>query len=97
MNCQRGTPGQPPIDFGIALHIGSVLYGNMGTQKRLDFTATRPAVGLVSRCVALTRALGTLLVAVEDFHILCPDDAQPLGVHTIRGFENGIDLFTYPL
>ena len=68
-----------------------------GDSETLDFTATRPAVGLVSRCEALTRALGTLLVAVEDFHILCPDNAQPLGVHTTRGFENGIDLFTYPL
>ena len=94
---QRASSGVPPIDFGVALHIGSVLYGNVGTEKRLDFTATGPAVGLVSRCEALTRTLEKPLVATEGFREHCPEGAQSLGTHAIRGFGAGVDLFTYPI
>ncbi|MGJ5621340.1 hypothetical protein [Sulfitobacter sp. MF3-043] len=34
--------------------MGSVIYGNVGSSKRLDFTATDPAVGLASRVEGLT-------------------------------------------
>ncbi|MEP5089998.1 MAG: adenylate/guanylate cyclase domain-containing protein, partial [Paracoccaceae bacterium] len=95
-NNQRCSTGLPPIDFGIALHIGSVLYGNVGTEKRLDFTATGPVVGLVSRCEALTRTLGKPLVATADFRAHCPQDSQSLGTHALRGFGDSVDLFTYP-
>ncbi len=96
VNATRAAEGSAQIDFGIALHVGSVLYGNVGTEKRLDFTATGPAVGLVSRCEALTRPLATRLIATEDFSVQCAEPARPLGAHAIRGFEDKIGLVTYP-
>lgn len=47
--------GSPAIYFGIALHVGEAIYGNVGTAKRNDFTAIGPAVGIVSQIEALTR------------------------------------------
>jgi len=97
MNQNRKTDGLPEIDFGIALHVGSVLYGNVGTEKRLDFTATGPAVGLVSRCEALTRALDTRLIATAEFGAECPSGERSLGRHQIKGFGNDVALISYPV
>lgn len=87
--------GVPPMSFGIALHVGQVLYGNVGTEKRLDFTATGPAVGLVSRCESLTRSLGEPLLTTQTFADLCAEPGRSLGQHRIRGFQDDIDLVAY--
>lgn len=89
--------GLPEMEFGIALHVGSVIYGNVGTKRRLDFTATGPAVDMVSRCEALTREAGVALIATRDFAAYCPDKAQPVGDFEIRGFPGTMSLATYPL
>lgn len=96
LNRRREGAGSPPVGFGIALHVGEVIYGNVGTEKRLDFTATGPAVGLVSRCEALTRELDRRLIATQAFADICPEPAQPLGDHAIRGFADPVALAWYP-
>ena len=50
--------GLPPLPFGAALHLGEMLWGNIGAADRLDFTAIGPAVNLVSRLEGLCRPLG---------------------------------------
>lgn len=96
-NQQRQKDGLPDLHFGIALHMGSVIYGNVGTTKRLDFTATGPAVGLASRIEGLTRDLNVRLIATADFADVCKTTATPLGPHTIRSFDTAVELVTYPL
>jgi adenylate cyclase len=49
---------EPPLDIVIALHVGTVHYGNIGAADRLDFTAIGSAVNLVSRLEGLCRPLG---------------------------------------
>lgn len=66
-NKTRLKEGLSDIRFGIALHVGSVMYGNIGTSKRLDFTATGPAVGMATRVRQLTRSVGASLLATADF------------------------------
>lgn len=94
-NATRRENAAPSIAFGIALHVGQVLYGNVGAKNRLDFTATGPAVGLVSRCEALTRDLDLPLIATSAFVRDCPETAKSIGQHSIRGFEPDPALFTY--
>ena len=61
---ERQTQGLPPLPFGAALHLGEMLWGNIGAADRLDFTAIGPAVNLVSRLEGLCRPLGkTVLVS----------------------------------
>ena len=50
--------GAEPLDFGVALHVGRVVYGNIGGQGRLDFTVIGPAVNLVSRIEGLCKIAG---------------------------------------
>ncbi|MEM7443984.1 MAG: adenylate/guanylate cyclase domain-containing protein [Pseudomonadota bacterium] len=96
-NQARSDRAAPPFNFGIGLHVGQVLYGNVGTNKRLDFTATGPAVGLASRCEALTRTLGHRLIATSDFAEACAEDGESIGSHAVAGFELEQALFTYPV
>ncbi len=67
----------------------------MGTNKRLDFTATGPAVGLASRCEALTRTLEHRLIATSEFAAACAEAGEAIGPHAIAGFEPAPTLFTY--
>ena len=96
-NEARSARAAPTFSFGVGLHVGQVLYGNVGTNKRLDFTATGPAVGLASRCEALTRTLGHRLIATSDFAEACAEAGEPIGQHAVAGFEPAPALFTYPV
>jgi class 3 adenylate cyclase len=63
LDTSRREQGLPPLSFGVALHLGEILWGNVGAADRLDFTAIGPAVNLVSRLEGLCRPLGrTVLI-----------------------------------
>jgi adenylate cyclase len=55
---ERGRQGLSPLPFGAALHLGEMLWGNIGAADRLDFSAIGHAVNLVSRLEGLSRPLG---------------------------------------
>ena len=77
----------PALRFGLALHIGDVLFGNIGSGNRLDFTAIGPAVNLAARLEKLAGRLGRTILASEDFVDHCGDDGlQPLGRFAVAGF-----------
>src|SRR5207253_9310574 len=86
----------PPLPFGIALHLGEMLWGNIGTADRLDFTAIGPAVNLVSRLEGLCRPLGhNVLVSGA----VAAETATPLvslGTHELRGIASPCAVFTVP-
>jgi adenylate cyclase len=55
------------FDFGLALHVGEIAYGNIGGAARLDFTAIGPTVNIAARLEGLTGKLGKRLVASDVF------------------------------
>ena len=55
-NAERAERGEPRLRYGVALHLGEVLYGNIGSTGRLDFTTTGPAVNLTARLETLARS-----------------------------------------
>jgi adenylate cyclase len=77
----------PALRFGLALHVGDVLFGNIGSGNRLDFTCIGPAVNLAARLEKLAGRLGRTILASEDFVDHCgDDDLQPLGRFAVAGF-----------
>ncbi|MFZ1151094.1 MAG: adenylate/guanylate cyclase domain-containing protein, partial [Xanthobacteraceae bacterium] len=77
----------PALRFGLALHVGDVLFGNIGSGNRLDFTAIGPAVNLAARLEKLAGRLGRAILASEDFVDHCgDDDLQPVGRFAVAGF-----------
>ena len=71
----------------MALHVGDVLFGNIGSGNRLDFTCIGPAVNLAARLEKLAGRLGRTILASEDFVDHCGDDGlQPIGRFAVAGF-----------
>jgi adenylate cyclase len=77
---------RPGLPFSLALHVGEVLYGNVGGGHRLDFTVIGPAVNLVARLERLARDLGRSVIASAEFVRASGANLTPLGSFTLRGF-----------
>ena len=92
-NAERSTRGEPELRFGLALHLGEVLYGNIGSASRLDFTTIGPAVNLTARLENLARDLGRDLVASAAFARHCRDALCSLGTFRLRGFQAPQEVF----
>ena len=73
--------------FGVALHVGQILYGNIGGGSRLDFTCIGPAVNLAARLEKLTGRLRRTIVASEGFAGICSGGWRDLGEFPIAGFS----------
>jgi adenylate cyclase len=77
----------PGLRFGLALHIGDVLYGNIGSGNRLDFTCIGPAVNCAARIEKLTGQLGRAILASGEFAGHCAGEFTPLGEFRLAGFS----------
>ena len=73
--------------FGVALHVGKVLYGNIGGGNRLDFTCIGPAVNLAARLEKIAGRLHRTVVASEGFAGICAGGWAELGEFPIAGFS----------
>ena len=74
-------------DFGVALHLGQVIYGNVGVPERLQFTLVGAAVNEVVRVQDLTKSLSCPVLAPAPFAAATPGAWRSLGAHLLRGFE----------
>lgn len=95
-NASRLAAGKPVMDFGLAVHLGDVLYGNIGTDDRLDFTVIGPAVNEASRIQALCRPLGRNVLISSAFSRIARDCRQTLtsiGLHEVPDLEEPRELF----
>jgi class 3 adenylate cyclase len=92
----RLASGAEALDFGVALHVGRVVYGNIGGQGRLDFTVIGQAVNLVSRVEGLCRSLDQPLLATAALARHVEGELVPLGLHQIRGLPEPVELFGLP-
>jgi adenylate cyclase len=82
-----------PLDMAIALHRGSVFYGNIGSADRLDFTVTGPAVNLAARVEPLAKETGRRLLTTAAFAELVDAPLHPLGRFSLRGVAQPVEIF----
>ncbi len=73
--------------FGVALHVGKILYGNIGGGNRLDFTCIGPAVNLAARLEKIAGRLRRTVVASAEFAQACAGGWADLGEFPIAGFS----------
>jgi adenylate cyclase len=83
-----------PVRMAIALHVGDVVYGNIGGEDRLDFTTIGPAVNLVARLQQLSKRVDRPLLLSEDFAKICERPLISLGFHPVRGLNEAHEVFT---
>ena len=79
--------------FGVALHVGQILYGNIGGGNRLDFTCIGPAVNLAARLEKIAGKLSRTIVASEGFAGICAGGWTELGEFPIAGFSKAERVF----
>jgi class 3 adenylate cyclase len=96
LNKTRQAERKPALDFGLALHLGDMLWGNVGTADRLDFTAIGPAVNLVSRLEGLCRPLDRSVLISGTVAAATTRALMPLGEHPLRGIAAPCAVFTLP-
>jgi len=97
LNKKNGETGGAPLNYGIGVHVGDVMYGNIGSHTRLDFTVIGPAVNMASRLEALTKQLGKPVLLSRAFADLVKNDfdLERVGEHPVCGFNDPIELFAY--
>jgi adenylate cyclase len=97
LNEKNAELGWAPLNYGIGVHVGDVMYGNIGSRTRLDFTVIGPAVNMASRLEALTKQLHKPVLLSGSFADLVKGEfeLESVGKHEVRGFNDPIELFAY--
>ena len=99
LNAARTEAGKPTAAVDLALHLGEVLYGNVGAVDRLDFTVIGPAVNEVSRIETLCEPLGRkVLVSAEFANALgATPRLRSLGRYELRGVREAREIYALDL
>jgi adenylate cyclase len=97
LNEENLKKGHDPLGYGIGVHIGDVMYGNIGSRRRLDFTVIGPAVNVASRLENLTKEVGRPVLMSRAFveSAGCAAALENLGSYPLRGLGEPIDVFAF--
>jgi len=97
LNERNSETDRAPLNYGIGVHVGDVMYGNIGSRSRLDFTVIGPAVNMASRLENLTKQLGRPVLLSRAFADLVGGefDLEDVGEFPVRGFHDPIEIFAY--
>lgn len=90
--------GHDTLGYGIGVHVGDVMYGNIGSKSRLDFTVIGPAVNIASRLETLTKTVGRQVLLSEQFVQMAGKivNFDGIGPQNLRGLETPINVFALP-
>ncbi len=94
LNDRRRAANLPELDADLVLHFGEVVYGNVGTSRRLDFTVIGRAVNEASRIEKLCDALDRSLLVSDSFAERCGRGLVSLGTFPLRGLEQPQRIWT---
>lgn len=82
--------------FGIGLHVGDVMYGNIGVPERLEFSVVGSAANEVARLENLTKTHDRRVLVSADFAGHLPMAWESLGLHKLRGVGESLEVFALP-
>lgn len=94
LNERRETRGEAPLEFGLALHVGDVMYGNLGVSQRMQFTVIGAAVNETARLAGMCKDLQRWVLVSSTFPRCFPGQLVSLGHHVMRSVDAPQELFT---
>lgn len=99
LNATNIERGHEPLGYGIGVHVGDVMYGNIGSKSRLDFTVIGPAVNIASRLESLTKTIKRPVLMSETFVEMAGPirSFENIGAQTLRGLDTPINVFALPV
>jgi len=95
LNERRRAEGRSEIAYGIGLHVGNVMFGNVGLNDRLTFSAFGTAVNEVQRLQLLTKKHPHPVIASEEFANYCGGGWVTIGKEKLRGVSQKVTVL-YP-
>jgi adenylate cyclase len=93
LNHRRLRSGLPQLSFGVGLHVGEVIYGNVGAPDRLDFTVMGPAVNRTARLESLTKTVNVPLLLSAEFVRHVDRPVRSVGLHAMKGVGQPQEIF----
>lgn len=95
INGERSIAGKPPIAIGVGIHTDEVILGNIGTRKRLQYTAIGDGVNTCSRVQSLNKEFGTTILITDTTYNLVKDDfeCRKMPEAHIRGKEKALAFY----
>ncbi|MDP4023233.1 adenylate/guanylate cyclase domain-containing protein [Methylobacterium sp. NEAU 140] len=96
LNARRRAAGAPELTADLVLHYGEVVQGNVGTDRRLDFTLIGRAMNEASRIEGHCERLGRALLISDVFAARCGGALEPVGSVTLRGLASPQRVWTLP-
>lgn len=86
--------GHPELGYGVGVHLGDVMYGNIGSRTRLDFTVIGPAVNVASRLETLTKEVHRPVLLSKAFveRAGCESEVDQLGAFDLKGIEEPVEV-----
>ena len=96
LNAARVEASETNLDYGLGLHTGEVLFGNIGVAERVEFTVIGVAANVAVRLQELTKDLGTPVLASAEFARALPINWRSLGEHRLRGVAEPREAFAPP-
>ena len=96
LNASRKERGEPPIEFGIGLHYGNVVYGNIGTASRLEFTVIGKAANEAARIEAQCKELGETVLVSKEFASYLDLPWRSHGNFELRNIGHPIEILSPP-
>jgi adenylate cyclase len=94
LNQKRQQRGEPILKFGLALHVGDVMYGNIGVPQRLQFTVIGAAANEAARLAGLCKTLRQPVLISSAFLHCFPNQMISVGFHRLRGVKHSQEIFT---
>lgn len=92
VNNRRDTQGLEALNYGLGLHVGDVMFGNIGVPERLEFSVIGPAANEVARLESLTKSLGRRVLVSAEFASHLPQRLESLGAHALRGVGAPVEV-----
>lgn len=93
LNRKREKDGKIPFFHGVGLHSGEILYGNIGSKDRLDFTVIGEAVNLTSRIAGMCGELKKAVLVSENLANQVPVKWEYVGEHKLKGISTTKRIF----
>jgi adenylate cyclase len=95
-NARRAAAGLPTFAYGVGLHLGHVLYGNIGTPNRLEFSVIGAAANETARIESLCKETGRDVVASGGVTEALGEHWESLGAFELRGVGRAIEVYAMP-